>query len=397
MIDYQNIQQILDQSKIHTVVSDRSLHVVEVSESAQAFISAHGDCLGRPLSDLAPELIGSEERLTSILCGESASFSLPMVNRDGQDGRVRYFNLTALPHRGAEDVIDGIMFVIEDITTMAEIEQSMTQHRNELSLLYDRLEEQNLQLAAANAELRKLDELKSKFVSIAAHDLRSPLATVSGYLDLLEDEDFGGLSEQQTEFAGAIRRSTDRLLGIIEKLLDITRIAAGRMDLMMAITDIADLLTAVKAEMVPQAMAKNLTMTVAADADLPFVLCDPARTMQILHNLLLNAVSYTRPGGHVSVDAKRAADPGFVEISVIDDGIGIPLDEHDQIFESFYRASNVYEMEATGTGLGLNITRSLVELHGGEIRFESVPGKGTSFHVTFAAVHAPKPADASSE
>ena len=146
MIDYQNIQQILDQSKIHTVVSDRSLHVVEVSESAQAFISAHGYCLGRPLSDLAPELIGSEERLTSILCGESASFSLPMVNRDGQDGRVRYFNLTALPHRGAEDVIDGIMFVIEDITTMAEIEQSMTQHRNELSLLYDRLEEQNLQL-----------------------------------------------------------------------------------------------------------------------------------------------------------------------------------------------------------------------------------------------------------
>ena len=124
-------------------------------------------------------------------------------------------------------------------------------------------------------------------------------------------------------------------------------------------------------------MAKNLTMTVAADADLPFVLCDPARTMQILHNLLLNAVSYTRPGGHVSVDAKRVADPGFVEISVIDDGIGIPLDEHDQIFESFYRAnSNVYEMEATGTGLGLNITRSLVELHGGEIDPRACPAKG---------------------
>ncbi len=161
-----------------------------------------------------------------------------------------------------------------------------------------------------------------------------------------------------TQFVAA----PDRLLDIIENLLDITRIAAGRMDLVMSVTDISDLLTVVEDEMMPQAMAKNLTLTVSADADLPFVLCDPARTMQILHNLLLNAVSYTRPDGHVSVRAMRAADPAFVEISVVDDGIGIPLDEQDQIFESFYRASNVYETETTGSGLGLNIARSLVEL-----------------------------------
>ena len=391
MIDYRSLQQILDHSKIYAIVSDRTLHIVDMCEGARAFMFARGDYLGRPLPDLMPELIGSEEQLASIVRGESAGFFLPMVNIDQDDGRVRYFNFTALPHRGADNAIDGIIFVIEDITEMAEIEQTVTQHRNELSLLHGQLEEQNLQLAAANAELRKLDQLKSKFVSIAAHDLRSPLATVSGYLDLLEDEDFGGLTPQQTEFAAVIHRSTDRLLGIIEKLLDISRIAAGRMDLVMSVTDIIDLLALVEDEIMPQARVKDLTLTVYTEADLPYVLCDADRTMQILHNLLLNAVSYTRTGGHIRVGAVLAADPAFVEISVVDDGIGIPLDEQDKIFESFYRASNAYETETSGSGLGLNIARSLVELHGGEIRLESAPGKGTAFHVTFPAVYAPRP------
>lgn len=395
MIDYQSIQQILNQSDIHIIVTDESLRIVEASDRFFSHLAARGDWLGRSLVELVPELIGSDEKLLSILRGESAGFSLPMVNRELDSGQVSYLNFTALPHLaagshgGAEKTTDGIMFVIADISELAVVEQSVTQKRNELALLQGRLEEKNLQLEAANAELHKLDELKSKFVSIAAHDLRSPLSSVSGYLDLLQDEEFGGLSEQQNEFTGAIRRSTNRLLGIIESLLDITRIAAGRMDLVMAITDMSALLAAVENETMPKVLEKNHSLKVTIDENLPFVLCDAARTMQILHNLLLNAVKYTKVGGHICLCARVAADPAFIEIAIIDDGIGIPIEDQEWIYDSFYRAGNVYEADATGSGLGLNIARSLVELHGGEIHFESAVGEGTSFFVTFPAVYPP--------
>ena len=111
----------------------------------------------------------------------------------------------------------------------------------------------------------------------------------------------------------------------------------------------------------------------------------PGTRLQILHNLILNAVKYTKPGGHIFVSASRSPDPAYIQITVKDDGIGIPVDDQEHIFESFFRAGNVYEAEAKGTGLGLSIARSLVELHGGEIRFDSVPGQGTTFSFTLSA------------
>ena len=397
MIDYQSARQILEQIGIHVLVTDDSLHIVEGSERTGLYLAEDANWLGRSLLDLAPELIGSEDVLDGILHGELPSHYLPMVNCELADGSVRYLNLTVLPHRGSDGVIDGVMYIVEDITDQAVIEQTVMQHRNELRLLHRQVEIQNLQLAAANAELRRLDEMKSRFVAIAAHELRSPLSTVNGYLDLLEDEDFGALTDQQTEFVAAIRRSTGRLLAIIDNLLDLTRIAAGRMDLVMSINDVAKLLAAAESELAPNVMERSLSLDLAVEEGLPLVLCDPQRIMQVLHNLILNAVKYTKAGGHVFVSATRTADPSFIQIAVKDDGIGIPFDDQDHIFESFFRAGNVYEVEAIGTGLGLNIARSLIELHGGEIRFESIPGQGSSFYITLTAVNDPsaRPARAS--
>ena len=277
MIDYRSIQQILNQLGIQIILTDDTCHVIDVSERIHLHLLEGGIRLGQSLVEIVPELIGSEDVLDAILRGERPSFNLPMVNRELADGRLIYLNLTALPHRGSDEQIDGIMYVVEDITGLAKIEQTVMQHRNELSLLHREVEANSLQLTAANVELHRLDELKSKFVSIAAHELRSPLSTIGGYLDLLEDDDFGTLSTQQIDFAAAIRRSTDRLLEIIESLLDLTRIAAGRMDLVMSFGNVTELLDIAKEEMLPDATAKSLSLDVSIEDGLPPVLCDPAR------------------------------------------------------------------------------------------------------------------------
>lgn len=169
----------MDPAITHAILRDRQiayarlapdLTVVEVQGALDLLPP---DCLGYSLFDLAPELIGSEDEIQAVLEGRQPRFTLPWVNRETPDGQISYVNLVHLPHP------QGLLHVVEDVTRLGQVQQILTQHRNELRLLRDRLEHQNLDLAAANAELRQLDEMKSRFVSIAAHELRGPLSSIS--------------------------------------------------------------------------------------------------------------------------------------------------------------------------------------------------------------------------
>ena len=378
-------QLILHDRNIAYVITDRALRIVEVSGAPLIHRGEGGGVLGRPLTELAPELIGSEVTLEEILAGESPRFELPLVNREGPDGQTLYLTMVDLPYRDRSDRIVGLVHLMEDVTIMGKLEQRLTQQRNELRFLRDELQRQNLELAAVNAELKRLDELKSSFVSVAAHELRSPLTSISGYVEMLLDEEFGPLAAAQRAPLETLRASARRLLEITNNLLDVTRIETGRIELVLQPTDLPALVEAVAEEYAPQLRARGQRLTLQAAPGLRSALCDRTRAAQIIGNLLSNAVKFTGHGGLITIRIDRIAGDDL-QISVADNGVGIAQDDQPKLFTRFYRAGSAQATGANGAGLGLYITRSLVELHGGRIWFESALDRGTTVHVTFPAV-----------
>ncbi len=385
MVDASLSQTILADRRLAYAVLDDGLRVVAVHGAADLLPP---DSLGRSLFDIAPELVGLEPEVEAVLRGERPRFSLDWVNRETPDGRPLYVHLVHLPYPlpgASHGPPTGVLHLVEDVTAGGLLQQTLTQHRNELRLLRDRLTQQNSQLAAANAELRQLDELKSRFVSIAAHELRSPLTAISGYLELLTDEGGDPLSAEQRGYLQIIERGISRLLTIINNLLDLTRIEAGRVELVLQPLNLAEIVAWVVEELRPSLTERAVRLTVHAPPDLPPALADATRAPQILGNLLSNAVKYSQPGGQIGVHLTPRPAAGDILVAVADQGVGIPLADQPRLFSRFYRASTASETGATGAGLGLYITRLLVELHGGQVWLDSAPGQGSTFYATFLA------------
>jgi len=381
-VDPTIIEAILQDRKIAYAIADRKLNVVALGGEVE-LISAtriRGECT---LFDLTPELVGNEATLADILAGQLPRFELAWVNRDTVDGKISYLTMVELPYRDHNGQIVGIVHLVDDVTEMGSLKQHLAQQRNELRLLRDELTRQNLELGVAITELQELDELKSRFISVAAHELRTPLTSISGYLEVLLEEEMSPLTSDQREYIEIVRSSTDRMLNIITNLLDVTRIEAGRIELVLQPADLSKLVQAVVAEIKPQLEAKAKRLKLHAAPDLPPALCDKNRAIQIIENLLSNAAKYTPQESQIAVNIALAKEEGFLEISVVDNGVGISAEDQDKIFSRFFRSKSAVAVGASGAGLGLHITRSLVELHGGRIWFESKLGQGSTFHVTF--------------
>ena len=376
------IEAILQDRNIAYAIADRKLNVVALGGEVE-LISASRIRGEYTLFDLTPELVGNEATLADILAGRLPRFELAWVNRDRADGSTAYLTMVELPYKDHTGQIVGIVHLVDDLTEMGALKQHLAQQRNELRLLRDELTRQNLELEVAITELQELDELKSRFVSVAAHELRTPLTSISGYLEVLLDEELSPLTTDQREYIEIVRRSTDRMLNIVTNLLDVTRIEAGRIELVLQPAELPKLVDIVAAEIKPQLEAKANQLQVHTASDLPPALCDKNRAIQIIENLLSNAAKYTPREGRITVKTAPAAEEGFLEIAVMDNGVGIPTEDQAKIFSRFFRTRSAAAIGASGAGLGLYITRGLVELHGGRIWFESKLGQGSTFHVTF--------------
>jgi signal transduction histidine kinase len=376
-------QQILLDRRIAYAVADRQLRVLEVGGFIEIIQGGAAGVVGRTLVDLVPELVGSEPALDDILAGVLPRLELAWINREASNGRDLYLTMVELPHRDEQGRIVGLLHLVEDCSEAGLLKQHLSQSRNELRLAQEQLALQNLELATANAELQRLDELKSVFVSVAAHELRTPLAAIQGYVEMLIDEDVGPLTESQREYLAIVQDGGQRLLHITSSLLDVTRIEAGRVNLVLQPTDLSALARSVAAEYRRLLESKALRLVFESAPELPLALCDPTRAAQIIGNLVSNAIKYTPQGGNLHIAVALTSEEGFLQVSVADDGVGIARDDHDKLFRRFFRAANAATMGASGAGLGLYITRSLVELHGGRIWFESQLGEGSTFYVTF--------------
>lgn len=376
-------QNILHDRRIAYAITDYNLNVIEICGASNGLQTWMSSWLGRSLTEVVPELIGSEDALADILTGEAPRFQIPWVNRELPGGATTYLTMIDLPHLDDAGRIIGLVHIVQDVTEMGRMEQRLTQHRNELRLLQEEILEKNLKLEAANAELRRLDDVKSAFVFIAAHELRSPLTSISGYLEMLLDGDVGALAQKQGEYLRIIDDSAQRLLRLTKDLLDVTRIEAGRMEMTLKPTDLVRLIELVMIEQVPQLEAKSQHLSLRAPFGLPRALCDPMRAAQVIGNLLSNASKYSLSGAAIKLDVTHAGENGFLEVAVADEGVGIAEEDRQRLFEPFFRTRSAVKGGVAGTGLGLYIARSLTELNGGRLWFESTPGQGSTFHATF--------------
>jgi signal transduction histidine kinase len=230
-------------------------------------------------------------------------------------------------------------------------------------------------------ERARLERAKSDFVATASHELRSPLTSIKGFVELLERSP-DSMSARQLEFLDIIKRSTDRLVELVNDLLDVARLEADHVEINARPIDVGEAVQELAELMGPRVAAKNQSLGVYVAPTLPLAMADPERIRQVIGNLLTNAHLYTGEGGriHVGVEADRA----WVRIVVADTGIGMTPEETERAFERFYRARSGTE-SSPGTGLGLSIVKSLVELHHGVIEVNSEPGRGTTFHVLIPA------------
>ncbi|MGI8712913.1 MAG: hybrid sensor histidine kinase/response regulator [Solirubrobacteraceae bacterium] len=230
-------------------------------------------------------------------------------------------------------------------------------------------------------EHARLERAKSEFVATASHELRSPLTSIKGFAELLE-RDPSGLSARQREFVEIIQRSTDRLVEMVDDLLDVARIEADEVELDRRPIDLGEAVREIAELMGTRIAAKDQTLGVYVAPTLPLALADPGRIRQVIGNLLTNAHQYTPAGGriHIGLEADRAR----VRLVVADSGVGMTTEETERVFDRFYRAPGG-AASGSGTGPGLSIVRSLVDLHDGAIEVGSRPGHGTVFHVLLPA------------
>lgn len=256
--------------------------------------------------------------------------------------------------RDADDVVIGYVEVLRDVTDLKSVTD---------------------ELRRANAELKKLDQLKTDFMNIASHELRTPLTSIRGFTEFVADGMLGDLNGGQKEALSRVISNSDRLLRLIANMLDISKIRSGKLELKITELDLSHLIKETVTEMELLAQAKNISCIV----DIPdgiVVAGDYDRIEQVFANLLSNAIKFTLEGGSVSVTATEQVDRDYVMILVSDTGLGIAPDDLEHIFEEFWQVE-----KGKGTGLGLMITADIVREHGGAIWATSEVGSGSTFWV----------------
>ncbi len=237
-------------------------------------------------------------------------------------------------------------------------------------------------LTEQNERLREADRLKDEFVALISHDLRTPLTSIIGYVELALEED---LTDDLQRYLEVVDRNAERLMRLVNDLLFVARIQAGKLALEPDEVDLGAVVRRSVAEFEPRAATKGVALTCVVEP-VPAVVADKGRIMQVLDNLVSNALKFTREGGTVHVSLSHA--DGVVRLGVTDTGIGIAPDDQRRLFERFFRATNAVEGEVPGTGLGLYIARAIAEAHGGSITAQSELGRGSTFCIELPTARA---------
>jgi two-component system cell cycle sensor histidine kinase PleC len=248
-----------------------------------------------------------------------------------------------------------ILLAIEDITERRIVETGLEKAHEELNELA--------------TELKRTARVKSEFLANMSHELRTPLNSINGFSEVLYDETFGPLNEKQKKYVNNVLTSGKHLLLLINQILDMAKVEAGKMRLAISSLPMKSMLHEISLLVADLVSKKKLEMVLEIDDDLPNIEADELKVKEILYNLLSNAVKFTPGGGQIGLRAKKTE--AEVEIVVWDTGVGIAPENMEKIFEGFFRVDTPYSRVTEGTGLGLPLSRKFVELHGGKLSVES--------------------------
>ncbi|MEO9048516.1 MAG: ATP-binding protein [Candidatus Dormiibacterota bacterium] len=309
----------------------------------------------------AHDQAASRQRFAPLLAGITTG-STAQIRAATAAAKWLWLQLTATSIPDSNGRPEHLLVMIEDVTTVRETSDQLA----------EALESQR----SANANLEKIDRTKTEFLSIVSHEFRTALTGIQGFSELIRD---GGLEADEVRaYGGYIFNDADRINRLIGDMLDLDRMESGRMSIRTGDVDINEVLS--------EAMARAATAVAAvefkADLDprLPIVVGDRDRLIQVVSNLVNNAIKYSPDGGTVTMSSR--SEGGFALISVTDTGLGIPPDEIGHVFERFRRVRSGAAQSIPGTGLGLTIVKQIVEMHGGKIWVESAVGHGSAFHFT---------------
>ena len=327
---------------------------------------------GQPITDLLWELVGTEEILGEILHGDQATYRLEYINREMADGSTAYLNFQILP-LDTNNPGQGLLLLIENETAYGRLQQSLVQDRNELRLVKDKLTE-------ANEELVRLNRLKSLFLSMSAHDLRTPLTAISGYASLMLDILPQETSPRVQDYLKIVMHQAGRLNGLISDFLDLDQIEEGQLKLEPEPLDLREIVEEVTQVMQINANSRETDLNTSLPKTPLSLWADRDKLYRVVYNLIGNAIKYTPRQGRVEVKAKQDGDQ--IVLHVVDNGRGLTDEQLTNLFQIYYRTEDAKKSKTQGTGLGLYIVKMLVEAHQGQITVTSQPGHGSTFSVT---------------
>ena len=346
----------------------------QTSANFSQFVGLRQLAIGKLLADIVPSFLGLEETLQEILDGITSSYLLEYVARERSDGTTGYFNFQITPI-DEQNPKYGLLLLIEDASRTGQLQQAIVQERNELSLMQEHLKK-------ANKRLHYLNQQKSLFMSIIAHDLRGPLSGIQGFAGLIQTYTKKMYTEdlRLSRYTNNIISQIALLNDMISDLHDLDRIEEGKVVLDIGSDTINVIIMEVEKAVTVDLGRKRQALTIDMPTDSLIIRADISKIWRIIYNLLNNAIKYTPAEGKISMIARQEADDCVV-IEIADNGTGMTADEVTHLFDPYYRAGNAKQSDASGSGLGLYIVKGLVEAHNGRIEVISQPEKGSTFTV----------------
>lgn len=371
------------------------LTIVAVSEAyLRATMTRREEILGRGIFDVFPDnpeerdatgvsnLRTSLERVLRTEAPDTMAVQKYDIRRPESEGggfEERYWSPVNSPVRGPDGKPAYIIHRVEEVTEFVRLRQQGTELRSRADRMEAEVYQRATEVQQKNLELERANRAKDQFMSHMSHELRTPLHTIIGFAEVLEEELEGPLNPRQHRFVNHIHRDSMHLLELINDVLDLSKIEAGRLQLRKEALDIAEAIARAISSIEGRCAAKSVRIETDGLSH-RVVNADRVRLTQILYNLLSNAVKFTPEGGTVRVGL--ASRDSVIEIAVHDNGTGIQKEDQPFVFDTFYQGGSTSVGVSEGTGLGLPVTKALVEQHGGRIWFESEPGKGTCFTFT---------------
>lgn len=379
------LNSILNDSADMIVATDLDGRIIEFNNGAERILGyARDEIIGRDMADFYKNK--QERNYIVTLLNRTSHISNYETSIISKNGKIIDISLTISHLKDSKGDIIGTVGISKDITEDKLIRREIEDKNRKLMELNETLEvrviERTMELEKANRELDRANRLKSHFIASMSHELRTPLNSIIGFSDILLSNTFGELNEKQTRYVTNVLNSGNHLLQLINSILDLARIEAGKMSVEYSQFLVRDTVAEVVNIIQPMAHKKYIDLDLESAVDGLSIAADEVMFKQILYNLLTNAIKFTDNNGKITVSLETTKENDmkeYLKVSIIDTGIGVKPEDRERIFGQFEQAEDSKSREHKGLGLGLALTKSLVEMHGGKIWLESEVGKGSIF------------------